>query len=58
MILADSGVVFDKENHTYRLGDKQLWGITGMLSSQLFPEKYDFVPLVEPGFKTGTGSRF
>ena len=44
MILADSGVVFDKENHTYRLGDKQLWGITGMLSSQLFPEKYDFVP--------------
>ena len=44
MILANSGVVFDKENHTYRLGDKRLWGITGMLSSQLFPEKYDFVP--------------
>lgn len=44
MILANCGVVFDKEKHVYHLGDKQLWGITGMLSSQLFPEKYDFVP--------------
>jgi len=44
MILANCGVVFDKEKHVYHLGDKQLWGVTGMLSSQLFPEKYDFVP--------------
>ena len=29
--LKDSGVVFNKEEHTYRIGDTFLSGITGML---------------------------
>ena len=39
-----SSVVFNEENHTYMLGEKQLQGITGMISRQLFPDKYKDVP--------------
>ena len=42
--LVKSSVVFDAESHTYTLGDKKLQGITGMISRQLFPGKYDGVP--------------
>lgn len=42
--LNPSGVVFNEHNHTYMLGDKKLKGITGMIGSQLFPEKYDGIP--------------
>lgn len=42
--LIKSGVVFNEESHTYFLGDKQLRGITGMISHQLFPDKYRAVP--------------
>ena len=38
--LVKSSVVFNEENHTYMLGEKQLQGITGMISRQLFPDKY------------------
>lgn len=42
--LVKSSVVFNEENHTYMLGEKQLQGITGMISRQLFPDKYRDVP--------------
>ena len=42
--LVKSPVVFNEENHTYFLGEKQLRGITGMISRQLFPDKYKGVP--------------
>lgn len=42
--LVKSRVVFNEENHTYFLGDKQLQGITGMIGRQLFPDKYSKVP--------------
>lgn len=42
--LVKSCVVFNEENHTYMLGEKQLQGITGMISRQLFPNKYKDVP--------------
>lgn len=42
--LKDSGVLFNKEQHEYWLGDKQLSGITGMLQRQLFPGEFDNVP--------------
>lgn len=38
--LKDSKVIFNEHDHTYKLGDKLLSGITGMLSRQLFPEEY------------------
>lgn len=38
--LKQCGVVFNEEDHTYFLGDKQLSGITGMLERQLFPTLY------------------
>lgn len=41
--LKQSDVVFNKEDHTYFLGDKELSGITGMLERQLFPDTYDGV---------------
>ena len=41
MKLIDSGVVFNPEPHTYFLEGKELYGITSMLSRQLFPHKYD-----------------
>ena len=42
--LVKSSVVFNEENHTYFLGEKQLQGITGMISRQLFPDKYKDIP--------------
>ena len=42
--LVKSAVVFNEENHTYFLGDKLLQGITGMISRQLFPNKYKDIP--------------
>lgn len=42
--LRKSGVVFYEENHTYWLGDKQLYGITETIGRQLFPDKYTGVP--------------
>lgn len=44
IILNQSPVVFDEEEHTYTLDGKQLHGITGMLSRQLFADKYSGVP--------------
>lgn len=41
MKLTDSGVVFNPGPHTYFLNGKELFGITPMLSRQLFPHKYD-----------------
>jgi len=38
--LKKSPVVFDKESHTYTLGERTLQGITGIITSQLFPDKY------------------
>lgn len=42
--LRDSGVLFDDSTHTYWFGEKQLFGITGMIGRQLFPGKYSNVP--------------
>lgn len=42
--LNPSWVVFNEEEHTYTLGGKQLHGITGMLSRQLFADKYKDIP--------------
>lgn len=44
MKLYHSPVVFNETEHTYTLNDKQLHGITGMLSRQLFPDKYKDIP--------------
>lgn len=38
--LIKSGVAFNQEAHTYHLGDKELKGVTGMLSAMLFKDKY------------------
>ena len=38
--LTSSGVVFTEEGHTYRLGDKELQGVTGILERRLFHDKY------------------
>ncbi|RHI11494.1 hypothetical protein DW182_03055 [Bacteroides sp. AM16-24] len=42
--LIKSNVVFNEEDHTYFLGDKELFGITGMIGRQLFPGKYGKIP--------------
>ena len=42
--LVKSSVVFNEETTTYMLGEQQLQGITGMISRQLFPDKYKDVP--------------
>lgn len=42
--LNHSWVVFNEDDHTYTLNDKQLHGITGMLSRQLFADKYKGIP--------------
>ena len=44
MKLIQSNVVFNQEEHTYTLNGERLEGITGMLSRQLFPDKYNNVP--------------
>ena len=38
--LTKSEVVFNQEAHTYHLDDKELKGVTGMLSAMLFKDKY------------------
>lgn len=38
--LTSCGVVFNEQGHTYRLGDKELMGITPVLQRRLFPDKY------------------
>ena len=51
-----SPVVFDESEHTYMLGDRQLFGITGMLSRQLFANKYSGIPqrVLEAAAERGT----
>lgn len=44
MELIKSQVVFNPNEHTYMLGDKELSGITSVISRQLFPDKYRDVP--------------
>lgn len=44
MKLNNSNVLFDDNSHTYWLGEKKLYGITRMLGSQLFKDKYSNVP--------------
>ncbi len=41
--LKDCGVILT-EDHEYWMGDKRLFGITGIISRQLFPDKYKAVP--------------
>lgn len=42
--LKDSGVLFNEEEHSYRLDGKELSGITGLLQRQLFPVEFDGIP--------------
>ena len=42
--LADSGVNFNPENHTYELNGTYLSGITELLQRQLFPNEYANIP--------------
>lgn len=42
--LVISPVVFNQDNHTYTLGDKQLFGVTSTLIKRAFPNKYTDVP--------------
>lgn len=42
--LRDCGVLFDEKAHRYALGKKILSGITGIISSTLFPDQFDGVP--------------
>lgn len=44
MKLIKSQVIFNPDEHTYMLGDKELSGITSVISRQLFPDKYRDVP--------------
>lgn len=41
--LKDCGVILT-EDHEYWMGDKRFFGITGIISRQLFPDKYKAVP--------------
>ena len=43
LALNNCGVILT-EDHEYWLGDKRLTGITGIISRQLFPDKYKAVP--------------
>lgn len=56
--LKQCSVVFNEENHTYYLPekDKYLSGITGMLERQLFPETYAGIPeaILEQAAEYGT----
>lgn len=42
--LANSGVLFDKESHTYSYNGRKMEGITKMLRKRLFPAEYAGVP--------------
>ena len=44
MKLNKSDVVFTPEDHRYFLGNKELFGITGLIKSQLFSDKYKDIP--------------
>ena len=44
MELVKSKVIFNEENHSYRLGDKYLQGITWILSKYIKPQKYEGIP--------------
>jgi hypothetical protein len=44
MNLIKSPVVFNSEDHTYFLGDKQLSGITSVIHRHICPSKYDGIP--------------
>ena len=44
MDLIQSGVVFDPATHTYKLGDKLLSGITGIIKDMVFPDMYKDIP--------------
>ena len=44
MKLIKSQVVFNPDEHTYMLGNKELSGITSVIGRQLFPDKYRDVP--------------
>ena len=44
MKLIKSHVLFNPDEHTYQLGDKELRGITSVIGRQLFPDKYRDVP--------------
>lgn len=54
--LNESGVVFNREEHTYALDGKYLSGITDMLHRQLFPNEFDGVPteMIEQAALYGT----
>lgn len=55
--LKDSGVIFNEQDHTYKLKDKYLSGITGMLTRQLFPEEYHGIDeaILNAAAEYGTG---
>lgn len=42
-VLKESGVVFNEQDHTYFLGEKQLQGITSTLVHRVYPHEYDNV---------------
>lgn len=42
--LANSGVLFDKESHTYSYNGKMMEGVTKMLRKRLFPAEYAGIP--------------
>lgn len=54
--LNDSGVLFNREEHTYLLNGKYLSGITDMLHRQLFPDEFSGVPaeMIEQAALYGT----
>lgn len=43
-MLKQSKVIFYPETHTYLLGEKRLQGVTGVISRNIFPDKYSDVP--------------
>lgn len=55
--LKESGVLFNEEEHSYWLGNKELSGITGMLQRQLFPDEFDGIPkhLIQGAADYGAG---
>lgn len=44
MELIKSPVVFEEEQHKYTLGERELSGITKLISRHLFPDKYKDIP--------------
>lgn len=54
--LLNSGVVFNEEKHTYKLGDKFLQGITWIISKYIAPNKYSDIPefILEKAKKKGS----